>query len=122
MARLVTTAAMLGAFALALYPAAAGELKKGKCKGRHNSEAIFKKLDANSDGNLSKEEFMKMADWIKARRGDKTGEKAVKFLPRMFERLDANKDGSLSLEEFKKLPEVRKELRAKCKQMHKTEE
>ncbi len=122
MARFVTTAALLGAFALALYPVAANEVKMGKCKGRHNPEAIFKKLDANNDGKLSRDEFMKMADWIKARRGDKAGEKALKFLPRMFERLDANKDGSLTLEEFKKLPEVRKELRAKYKQKHKTVE
>jgi Ca2+-binding EF-hand superfamily protein len=60
--------------------------------------AIFKKLDANGDGKVTKEEFAKFGDALK----DKIGaDKADKVGQGMFDRLDANKDGALSAEEFK---------------------
>jgi Ca2+-binding EF-hand superfamily protein len=53
-------------------------------------EETFKALDKNSDGKLSKEEFV----------GNAEGEKKTKKESR-FTALDTNKDGSLSLDEYK---------------------
>jgi len=64
-------------------------------------DAMFKKLDANGDGFLTKDEFEKMTAQIKEKLGDK-----AEFLGKMFdgqlERLDADKDGKVSADEFKK--------------------
>lgn len=49
----------------------------------------FKKLDANSDGKLSKEEFL----------GKRKGDKATKA-EETFKKKDKDSDGFLSLEEF----------------------
>ncbi len=64
-----------------------------KPKKKRDPAAIFKKLDKDSNGKLSKEEF------LGKREGDKkaAAEKA-------FARKDKNKDGSLSLEEFSAKP------------------
>jgi hypothetical protein len=53
-------------------------------------EAQFKKMDKDSDGKLSLEEF----------KGKRQGDKATKAEER-FKKLDKNSDNSLSLEEFK---------------------
>jgi Ca2+-binding EF-hand superfamily protein len=75
-----------------------------KTKGgpKHNLEAVFKKLDTDNDGQLSMDEFKKLADLGKGKLKEKPG-----LLVKMFHRLDTNKDGSLSLAEFKKLGELR---------------
>lgn len=52
-------------------------------------EEQFKKLDANSDGKVSLEEY----------KGKRTGDKATKA-EETFKKRDKNNDGSLSLEEF----------------------
>ena len=53
-------------------------------------EAAFKKMDKDSDGKLTLEEF----------KGKRMGDKATKAEER-FKKLDKNDDKSLNLEEFK---------------------
>lgn len=60
--------------------------KEGKAKA--DPEAIFKKKDANSDGKVSKEEFLK-------------GSKDAAKSETQFAAKDKDKDGNLTLEEFK---------------------
>ena len=77
---------------------AAGKKKKG------GPEAIFKKLDTDGDGKISKTEFAKLGEVAKkAGKGGKAGKG-----DKLFSKLDTNGDGSLSLEEFKKLGEQKK--------------
>ncbi len=64
-------------------------------KGKLDAEAIFKKLDANNDGKLSKDEFLKLADNFKNR--DKAREK----LTAAFEKYDTDKMG-LTQDQFRK--------------------
>ncbi len=66
-------------------------------KPQRTPEEMFKRLDANSDGKLTVEEF------TAKREGDKA-EKAKKY----FARIDKNSDGSVDLEEFKAAMEQRK--------------
>jgi Ca2+-binding EF-hand superfamily protein len=61
---------------------------------------LFKKLDTNNDGKLSKEEFLKLGERAQGRR--------QQALEKIFNRLDANHDGSLTPEEFKKFTEMRR--------------
>jgi hypothetical protein len=74
----------------------------GKKKGRKgggffkNPEETFKKLDTNSDGKLTKAEFLKIADKIT------DAEKAAKvqgFLGKAFDKMAT--DGSVTLDQFK---------------------
>lgn len=77
---------------------------KGKFDGKGKGpigEGMFKRLDADSDGKVSKDEFKKLADLGP---GGKLKEKP-ELLDRIFNRLDANGDGSISAEEFKKFSE-----------------
>ncbi len=57
-------------------------------KPKRDPEAVFKKMDKNSDGKVTKEEFSAVA---------KDAAKADKA----FAKLDKDGDGSLTLEEFK---------------------
>jgi EF hand len=59
-------------------------------KKDQDPEAVFKRLDKNSDNKLSLEEYL----------GNTEGEKKTKKENR-FKTLDTNKDNFLSLEEFK---------------------
>jgi len=59
-------------------------------KKNQDPEAVFKRLDKNSDNKLSKEEYL----------GNTEGEKKTKKEDR-FKNLDKDKDSYLSLEEFK---------------------
>src|SRR5436190_20618527 len=71
-------------------------------KGKLNVEAIFKKLDTNSDDKLSKEEFVKLAERFK----DK--EKARIKLTMAYDKIDPQNIG-LSRDVFQKyLDSVRK--------------
>ena len=76
---------------IALSSAVAQDTKKGKV----DIEAVFKKLDTNSDEKLSKDEFLKLADRVK----DK--EKAREKLASAFTKIDAEKKGFLSREQFR---------------------
>jgi Ca2+-binding EF-hand superfamily protein len=60
--------------------------KKGD-KPKADPEAMFKKMDANGDGKVSKEEFLK-------------GAKDAAKKEEQFTKKDKDKDGSLSKEEF----------------------
>jgi hypothetical protein len=64
---------------------------KGGERARPEPEAIFKKLDANNDSSVSKEEFLA---------GPRAKQDPAKAAER-FKTLDKNNDGKLSLEEFK---------------------
>lgn len=79
---------ILAVLALAVsVNAADGDAAKKKAP---NPEAAFKKLDANSDGSISKEE------WAASPMAKKDAAKADKA----FAGKDKNKDGSISKEEF----------------------
>lgn len=86
--KVITT--ILTVLALTTLAVNAQEKGKGKAKPKASPEETFKKKDANSDGKLSKEEFLKGAPADKA---DAMGKR--------FTALDKDKDGSVSLDEFK---------------------
>ncbi len=115
----LTIKALAFTFALSGIAAAADDkpattgLRAQGAKQR-DPEAIFKRIDADGDGKITKEEFEKAGDRLRERTkergtGAKTGASAGsgKIGSRLFERLDTNKDGALSLEEFKKIGELR---------------
>lgn len=65
-------------------------------KKKFNPEESFKKLDANSDGKLSKDEYLKSAERVT------DAEKQAKFkegLTKMFDK--HNKDGFLTFDAYK---------------------
>lgn len=88
-----------------------GSLNKGKGKaGFGDPAAMFKKLDTNNDGKLSKEEFARFRDnlpeKVKEKLKEKTGGKGNGQLSdKLFDLMDENKDGYLSLDEYKKMRE-----------------
>ncbi len=106
MRRLISLAvatAVLGAGGV--RPAASAQEEGGK--GPHgNPEAVFKRIDTNGDGKLSKEEFRAFIEKVsKGKR--KIG---VEQIDRLFSLLDTDGDGYLSLEEFKKLRDLREKI------------
>lgn len=113
MFRLICFASLLTASAA--YADDKPKSKPGKPKGRPEPEAMFKRLDANSDGKISKDEFSKFAEIVRDKAQDKGKAKNAdgKIADTMFTRLDTNKDGSLSLEEFKKFSEQRQKKKDK---------
>jgi hypothetical protein len=96
---------------------AAGKKKNKKgAKAANKLEVLFKKLDTDGDGKLSKDEFAKInadkkknkkaaadVQFVVAKGKKKKGNKT----DALFTRLDTDNDGFLSLDEFKKLNEVR---------------
>lgn len=87
---------------LANVSAQDGAKGKGKFQGKFDAESIFKKLDANSDGKLSKDEYMKFIDKIAEKAGD--ADKAAKMKDGAGKAFDkAAENGTLSLEAYKKM-------------------
>jgi Ca2+-binding EF-hand superfamily protein len=107
MFRLIAVLSVAGLFAAS--PAFADEKPQvDKAKGKHDPEAMFKRLDTNGDGKISKEEFAKFAEIMREKiKGKGKGADAI------FSRLDTNGDGYLSLEEFKKISEMRQKKKDK---------
>jgi len=87
--------------------------KRGDAKKRPDPAMMFKKLDANGDGKISKEEFAKIADLRKGQGGD--GDKAKEMMGKLFDKLDADGNGSLSEAEMKKMAELRQGLEGRKK-------
>lgn len=114
MSKLLGIGALLASCTLMLtsVDAQEGEKDKGKFKGKGDpakrAEAIFKKLDANGDNRLSKDEFLKMAD--RAKDADK-GAKLKELLTRAYEKADPDLKG-LTMDQFK---EMQATLRDKVK-------
>lgn len=71
-------------------------------------EALFKKLDTNGDGTLSKEEFAKISE----RRKNGEGKGKGKGAERLYDKLDTKGDGKLTLDEFRKITELRQQKKA----------
>jgi Ca2+-binding EF-hand superfamily protein len=101
----MTMMRLLCALSVAVLAAQAPDAS-AKLKGAKGDkvEMLFKKLDTNGDGTLSKEEFVKLSELRKNSEGKGKG-KGAELL---FSKLDTNGDGKLTLEEFRKLPELRK--------------
>lgn len=107
----LTLAALAAAFAISGIATAADkknttpESRAGAAKQR-DPEALFKRLDANGDGKITKEEFEKVRERLqKAKRAAATSKGEIG--ERILKRLDTNNDGALSLDEFKKMSEMR---------------
>jgi Ca2+-binding EF-hand superfamily protein len=65
---------------------------------------MFKKLDTNGDGVLSKEEFSKITELRKNGKGKGKG----KGTDALFAKLNVSGDGKMTLDEFRKITELRK--------------
>jgi hypothetical protein len=75
---------------------------KGKFQGKFDAESIFKKIDANGDGKVSKEEYMKSIEKFAEKIGD--ADKAAKMREGAAKAFDkAANNGSLTLEGYKKM-------------------
>jgi Ca2+-binding EF-hand superfamily protein len=98
MARLMGMLCMALAVGMLLSSAGAQEQKKGT----FDIDAIFKKLDTNNDGKLSKDEFLKLADLFK----DKG--KAREKLTKAFEKFDTEKMGLTKVQFRKYVESVKK--------------
>jgi Ca2+-binding EF-hand superfamily protein len=97
MKRLVGLFTTLLAAVFFFGPTSAGD--DGK-KGR-DIDVIFRKLDSNNDGRLTKDEFLKIADKFR----DK--DKARRQLGQTYDRLDPDQKG-LTREQFRSFVEVNK--------------
>jgi Ca2+-binding EF-hand superfamily protein len=133
MIRFKAFVAVAAAFLLTINTADAADKKAKKAnKAADKTTALFKKLDTNSDGKVSKDEFAKLKEATKAlkaanpkkkakaakpakvkkgnkaKKGNKKGNKSAD----LFKKLDTNNDGSLSATEFAKIKEVKKAAKA----------
>jgi hypothetical protein len=96
-----------------------------KAEGKKVDRAkVFDKLDADSDGKLSKEEYQKGMEKLMEKVKEKAegsgkskgGAMLEKLMEKLFEKLDADSDGSISKDEFNKSefdPTSLKDIRAK---------
>ena len=73
------------------FATAQDDKKEGKEGRKRDPEAMFKRLDANSDGKVDADE------WKNGPMAKRNAERAEE----MFKKMDKNTDNSLDLEEFK---------------------
>lgn len=103
MKKLLAFAAVAALVLTAPLASAAAAKPKAKKKPAAAAPSVdndqFKKLDSNSDGKLSLDEFKAMFEAKATSKGKKGGPDPFK----LFAQLDANSDNSLSLTEFKNL-------------------
>lgn len=85
------TTLKLGVFALGLFTFSQTATAQEKEK-KQDIEKMFKKLDTNSDGTISLEEFKN-----KKRKKEISAEK----LENMYSKIDADGNGSVTMEEYK---------------------
>lgn len=78
---------------------------QGKLKGRFDPEKLFEKMDADSDGKVTKKEFKAFFENL-----GKIGEKLAEFADTIFDRLDEDGNGKLTKDELKKLGNLREKL------------
>lgn len=101
MTRILGGFCLLASFLLLIGSASAADAPakgKGKLAGKFGDpEAMFKKLDANNDGKLSKDEFLKILDKLPA---DKQ-EQAKTALSKLFDKISNGSDG-ITLEQLRK--------------------
>lgn len=91
----------------------AGAADKPTSRPARDPEKVFKRLDADHDGLVSKSEFAAVAERrAKSGKGGKSGKAGAEAGDRLFAKLDADKDGFLSPEEFARLKDVRREAGA----------
>ncbi|HEX4588697.1 MAG TPA: EF-hand domain-containing protein [Gemmataceae bacterium] len=100
MLRIVCLLSVAGLLASAQDVAAKPKAAKGD-----KIEAMFKKLDTNGDGTLSREEFAKITE-LRKKGGEAKGK--GKGVEALFNKLNTSGDGKLTLEEFRKIKELRK--------------
>ena len=101
---------------LAVSTARADDKPKGdKAKCKVDAEALFKRLDTNEDGKLSKEEFAKFGEKAREKIKEKGKGKNAngQGVDALFKRLDTNSDGYITLDEFKKLHDIRQKKNEK---------
>jgi Ca2+-binding EF-hand superfamily protein len=96
MARWLVVFSLLVVLGLAFYPARADDDTKKKV---NDLLTYFKKLDANRDGRVSKDEFLKLADRFKDR------VKARQKLATVYDEIDTNKKG-ITQDQFKQYLET----------------
>jgi Ca2+-binding EF-hand superfamily protein len=103
---------MILAALLALVFVAPGMAQDEKKKGnRPNPEETFKKMDDNSDGKVTKDEYKKWAS--SNERMAKAIERDPEFVEKSFARIDKEKTGSFNLDVYKKYMEEQAKNRKK---------
>ena len=97
----LVTAVAFGMSALAADTTTDKPAGKKKCQkhGRADIGAMFKKLDTNSDGAVTKDEFVAAREAAAGKRNRPAPAKDV--LEKRFAKIDADTDGNLTLDEMK---------------------